>query len=60
MSVPSVIMIGKESSHLKFRISQTQVFLDFVKPVLDKDRYFIMNRNSLLAEEPLKETKLRA
>ena len=42
--IPSVIMIEKQISHFDIRISQTLVFLDFVKPVLDKDTYFIMNK----------------
>ena len=62
-------MIRRQSSYFEFKISQTLVFLDFVIPVLEIDTYcsllvfyheynIIMNRNSLLAEEPLKEKNL--
>ena len=58
VSPPSMTIIRRQSCHFELRISQTSIFLDSLKAVLDKHWYLQEHKNSILVRQPLKHTKL--
>ena len=58
VSAPSVTIIRRQCCHFELGISQTLVFLDFLKPVLDEHWHLQESKNSFLARQAPKDTKL--